>query len=174
MSSKVKRSNGARSYSPRNNWKSSSKWIGPTLVSWLQPSKEEHPRMRGSNQPNPGTSMVPVIERLWTFGLQKWRIIYMPPHGGGQRERRGREEPWLHLGILQGTRRDRICPKELRLHLEVQTSRPCEYHKWKYEAICEGLLRIHVGDLAHASTATRWGITPRIVPSPKCGMGVLR
>ncbi len=85
MSPKVKRNNGARSYSPRNNWKSSSRWIGLTSVSWWRPSKKEHPRMRGSNQPNPGTSMVPMTERLWTLGLQKWRIIYMPPRFDGTR-----------------------------------------------------------------------------------------
>jgi len=36
-----------------------------------------------SNQPNSGTSMVPVTERLWMLGLQKWRIIYMPPRLAG-------------------------------------------------------------------------------------------
>jgi len=108
MSLKVKRSNGARSYSPRNNWKSSLKWIGPTLVSWLRPSKEEHPRMRDFNWSNPGTLMVPVTERLWMLGLSKWKITCMPPrldgirswslpnptwkamspHGGGQWDKR--------------------------------------------------------------------------------------
>ncbi len=85
MSLKVRRNNGARSYSPRNNWKSSSRWKGSTLVSSLRSSKEEHPRMRGYNQPNPGTSMVPVIERLWMLGLQKWRTICMPPRLDGTR-----------------------------------------------------------------------------------------
>ncbi len=90
MSPKVKRSNGIWSYSPKNNW--------------LRPSKEEHPRMWDFNRPNPGTSKVPATERLWTLGLPKWRITFMPlrldgirpwnlpnliwkavsPHGGGQ------------------------------------------------------------------------------------------
>jgi len=79
--------------------------------------------MQGSNQPNPGTSMVPVTEGLWTLGLQKWKIIYMPPRLDGIRswilpsplerlcrhmvedsETRGRVESWLHLGVFQGTR----------------------------------------------------------------------
>ncbi len=85
MSLKVKRSNGVRSYSLRNNWKSFLKWIGPTSTNWLQPSKEEHPGTRDFNRPNPGTSMVPATERLWMFGLLKWRIMYMPPRLDGIR-----------------------------------------------------------------------------------------
>jgi hypothetical protein len=106
---------------------------------------------------------------LWMLGLQKWRITCMsprlegiqpcslpsptwkamPPHGVGQ-ETKGREEPWLHLGVIQGMRWDRICPEEFWLHLEVQTLWPCECHKWKLEAICEGLFRNHAWDSAHA------------------------
>jgi len=41
-------------YSPRNNWKSSSRWIGPTLVSWWRPSKRGPPRVKGFNPPNLG------------------------------------------------------------------------------------------------------------------------
>ncbi len=48
-------------------------------MSSLRPSKGGHPKMRDTNRPNSGTSMVPVIEKLWIFGLQKWRIIYMLP-----------------------------------------------------------------------------------------------
>ncbi len=83
MSPKVKRNNEVRSYSPRNNWRSSSKWIGPTSPTWLWPSKEDHPRKRNFNRPNPRTSMVPTIEKLWMFGLPKWRIIYMSPRLDG-------------------------------------------------------------------------------------------
>ncbi len=111
MSPKVKRNNEARSYSPRNNGKFSSKWIGPTLANWLRPSKEDHPRMRNFNRPNPGTSMVLMTERWWMLSLSKWKIIYisprldniqpwslpsptwkvMLPHGGGHwNKRRGR------------------------------------------------------------------------------------
>ncbi len=111
MNPKVKRNNGAQSYSPRNNWKSSSKWIGSISVSWLWPSKGGHPKMRDSNRRNPRTLMVPVTERLWMFVLLKWKIICMlrrldgirpwsslnptwkamPPHGGGQwNKRRGK------------------------------------------------------------------------------------
>jgi len=109
MNLKVKKSNRGGSYSPRNNWKFSSKWIGSILVNWLRPSKEEHPRMQDFNWPNLGTSMVPMIKRLWMLGLLKWRITCMPPrlddiqlwnlpnfkamppHGGGQWDkRRGR------------------------------------------------------------------------------------
>jgi len=104
MSPKMKRNNGVQSFSPRNNWKSSSKWIGPISMSWLQSSKEDHPRMRDSNRPNLGTSMVPTTKRLWMLSLQKWRITYlggirlwsllsptwkaMSPHGGGQWDKR--------------------------------------------------------------------------------------
>jgi len=88
--------------------------------------------MRGLNQPNPETSMVPVTERLWMIGLRKWRIIYMPPrldgirpwslpsptwkamppHGGGQWDKRkGRTMATLgsssrtvsRLNLFQGT-----------------------------------------------------------------------
>ncbi len=38
-----------------------------------------HPRMRDINRPSPRTSMVPTTERLWMFGLWRWRIIYMSP-----------------------------------------------------------------------------------------------
>jgi len=48
-------------------------------VSWLWPSKEDHPRMRDFNRLNLGTLMVPATERLWMRGLPKWRIIYVPP-----------------------------------------------------------------------------------------------
>ncbi len=41
--------------------------------------KGGHPRMRDINRPSPRTSMVPTTERLWMFGLWRWRIIYMPP-----------------------------------------------------------------------------------------------
>ncbi len=95
MSPKVKRSNGARSYSPRNNWKFSSKWIGPISVSWLQPWKEDHPRMRDFNWPNLGTSMVFATERLW-LGLSKWRIIYMLPRLDGIR-------PWSLPSLIWKT-----------------------------------------------------------------------
>jgi len=81
---------------------------GLILVSWLRSSKEDHPRMRDSNRPNPGILMVPATERLWMFGLHKWKITYMPPrldniwpwslpgptwkamspHGGGQWDNR--------------------------------------------------------------------------------------
>jgi hypothetical protein len=37
------------------------------------------PRVKGFNRPSPGTSMVPETEKLWMFGLWRWRIIYMPP-----------------------------------------------------------------------------------------------
>ncbi len=36
-----------------------------------------HPRMRDINRPSSRTSMVPTTERLWMFGLWRWRIIYM-------------------------------------------------------------------------------------------------
>jgi hypothetical protein len=36
---------------------------------------------------NPGTSMVLVTERMWMLGLQKWKIIYMPPRLDGT-------QPW--------------------------------------------------------------------------------
>jgi len=75
----VKRNKGARSYSPKNNWKSSSRWVGPTLVSWWWPSKREPPRVKGSNRPSPGTSMVPATARFWMLGLRKWTTTYMPP-----------------------------------------------------------------------------------------------
>ncbi len=57
MSPKVKRNTGARSYSPKSNWKYSSRWVGPTLVSWWRPSKQEPPRVKGFNRPSPGTLM---------------------------------------------------------------------------------------------------------------------
>ncbi len=79
MSSKAKRNQGAWSYSPRNNWKSSLRWIGPTLVSWWRPSRRGPPRVKGFNRPSLGTLMVPVIARLWMRGLRKWMITYMPP-----------------------------------------------------------------------------------------------
>jgi len=169
MSLKVKRSKGARSSSPMNNWKSSSKWIGPTLVSWLRPSKEEHPRYEV-----PTSQTRELWWCLWSKdcghldcrdgGLftccQGWTALgrgtcpvlleRLCRHMVEDNETRGREKPWLHLGVLQGTHQDWICPKELRLHLEVQISWPCECHKWKLEVICEGLLRTHVWDLAHA------------------------
>ncbi len=40
---------------------------------------EDHLRMRDFNRPNPGTSMVSATERLWMFGLRKWKTIFMPP-----------------------------------------------------------------------------------------------
>jgi hypothetical protein len=72
--------------------------------------------MRDTSRPNLGTLMVPTTEKLWMFGLWKWRIIYIPPRfGRGARsillerlccnmventETREREEPWLPLGVL--------------------------------------------------------------------------
>ncbi len=79
MSLKVRKNNGAQSYSPQNNWKSSSRRIGPTSVSWLRPSKGGHPKIWDINRPSLGTSMVFATERLWMLGLPKWRITYMPP-----------------------------------------------------------------------------------------------
>jgi len=171
MSPKVRRNNGARSYSPKINWKSSSRWIGLTVVSWLRPSKEEHPRMWGSNQPNPGISMVPVTKRLWTLSLRKWRIICMPPRlndtwpwsllsptwkampppGEGQWDKRkGRTMATFGSSLRNASRPNLFQGKELRLYLEVQTSWPYECHKWKFEAICEGLLRTHAQNPTHA------------------------
>jgi hypothetical protein len=49
MIMKVKRSNQPRSFSPRNNWKSCSRWIGPISVSWLWPSKEDRWKVWDSN-----------------------------------------------------------------------------------------------------------------------------
>ncbi len=46
-------------------------------------------------------------------------------------EARGREDPWLHMGILQGTYRVRIHSKEFGLHLKMQISWPCECDKWQ-------------------------------------------
>ncbi len=79
----VRRNNGARSYSPRSNLRSSSRWIGPTSVSWWQFSKRGPPRVKGFNRQSPGTSMVPETEKLWMPGLRKWKIIYMPPRLAG-------------------------------------------------------------------------------------------
>ncbi len=111
MSPKVRKNKGARSYSPRSNWKYSSRWEGPTLVSWWRPSKWELPRVKGSNRPSSGTLMVPAIARLWMLGLRRWTTTCMPPrldeippwslpnpiwkatppHGGGRSDkRRGR------------------------------------------------------------------------------------
>ncbi len=54
-------------------------------MSWLQPLKEVHPKMRDFNWPSPGTSMVPATKRLWMLSLSKWRIICMPPRLDGIR-----------------------------------------------------------------------------------------
>jgi hypothetical protein len=66
--------------------------------------------------------MGPKIEKLWMLGLQKWRIIFMLPKLGDIRpwnlpnptkrlcfnmvednEAKGKENPWLYMGILQRT-----------------------------------------------------------------------
>ncbi len=72
-------------------------------MNWLQPLKDDHPKVQDFNLLNLGISMGFVIERLWMFGLQKWKITFMlprlgdihpwslpnptlramPPHGGG-------------------------------------------------------------------------------------------
>ncbi len=58
-----------------------------------------------------------------TLGRGAWPILFerLCRHMVEDSETRGREEPWLHLGVLQGTCEDRICSKELRVHFEVQT-----------------------------------------------------
>jgi len=79
MTMKVKRSNQMRSSSPQNNWRSYSKWIGPISINWLSPSREDHPKVWSSSPLSPGLLMGPGIERLWMFGLRKWKITFMPP-----------------------------------------------------------------------------------------------
>ncbi len=149
MSPKVKRNNEVRSYSPWSNWRSSSKWIDPTSLSWLQPLKEDHPRMWDFNRPSPGTSMVPQLKGCgclacrngglftcrqgWTaFDRRACLILLERLHRQMVEdiEIRRKEKPWLHLGIFQETCRVWIRSKEFRLHFEVQTSWPCECNKW--------------------------------------------
>ncbi len=168
MNPKVNRSNEARSYSPKNNWKSSSKWIGSTSVSWLWPLKGGHPKMRDSNQLNLGISMEPTIKKLWMLGLRKWRIIYMllrlddirpwsspnpiwkamPPSGGQWDKRKG-----ITMATLGSSLRNALSPnlsQGIPITSRVQTLWPCECHKWQLASICEGLFRTHAWDPTHA------------------------
>ncbi len=85
MIMKVKRSDQAQSFSLKNNWRSSSRWICLTSVSWLQSSKEDHPKVQDFNLLSLGTLMGSVIERLWMLGLRKWKTTSMPPKLGNTR-----------------------------------------------------------------------------------------
>jgi hypothetical protein len=48
----MRRNKGARSYSPKSNWKYCSIWVGATSVSLWRPSKREPPRVKGFNRPS--------------------------------------------------------------------------------------------------------------------------
>ncbi len=122
MSPKVRRNNGARSYSPRSNWKSSSKWIGMTSMSWLLPLKGviqkcqipigQTQEFRWCLRPKGCECLACRNGRLltcrqgWTaFGCETCPILLegLCLHMVGDDETKGGEESWLHLGVFQGT-----------------------------------------------------------------------
>ncbi len=65
-------------------------------------------------------------------------------------EAKGREDPGLHMGILQGMHWVGIPSKKLWLHLKMQIPWPCECNKWQLAPICEGVFRVHAWNLAYA------------------------
>jgi hypothetical protein len=65
-------------------------------------------------------------------------------------EAKRREEPWLHMGILQGMHWVGIHSKEFRLYLKMQAPWPCECNRWQLAPICEGVFRTYAWNLAYA------------------------
>ncbi len=65
-------------------------------------------------------------------------------------EARGREEPWLHMGILQGVHWVGIHFKEFWLNFKIQVLWPCECDQWQPTPICDDVFQIHAWNPAYA------------------------
>jgi len=129
----------------------SSKGVG------FQPAKPRNflqdPKSKGCRCLACGNGRLHSCHQGWaTFGCGTCSILpkRLCFHTVEDSEARGREDPWLNMGILQGLHRIGIHSKEFWLHLKMQTSWPCECNKWQLAPICEGIFRIHVWNPTYA------------------------